>query len=87
MLIQESFIDAFGVLLIYAPQAYFYSRDKEILVYLSAQTLREDTKDLQKKLSALHKQSTEFPQILETEIQSMVDFIEKADLIIRDRNK
>lgn len=87
LLIPESFIDAFGVLLIAAPQAYFYSRDKEILVYLSAQTLREDTKDLQKKLSALHKQSTEFPQILETEIQSMVDFIEKADEILRDRDK
>jgi len=69
------------------PQAYFFSRDNEILIHLLTYKVREEAKDLQKKLAILHKQVATFPQTVELEIQSMVDFIERADRLLCDREK
>jgi hypothetical protein len=87
LLFPLSYIDSLGILIIAVPQAYFFSRDKEILVYLSAQKLQEDTKGLQTKFSKLHQQSNEFPHVIGVEVQSLIDFIEKADLILPHRKK
>ena len=86
-LISGSYWDSVGILVIVGPQAYFFSRDNDILVYLSAQKVREETMKLKKELNTLHWRSTTIPKNVEVEIESMVDFIEKADLILPHRNK
>ena len=87
LLVPMSYMDTIGVLIVATPQAYFYSRDKEIMIYLSAQKVQEDTINLKKGINTLRHQSKTLPQIVESEIQSMVEFIEKADLILPHRNK
>jgi hypothetical protein len=87
LLIPGSYWDSVGIVVVVGPQAYFFSRDNEILVYLSTQKIREGTIKLKKDLNKLHQQSITLPKNVEVEIQSMVDFIEKADLLIRTRGK
>ena len=73
-------LDTIGGLIIILPQAYLIARDKELLVSLRVQKTRDKAIKLQESFSKLQQQLSH--QILETEVQALVKFIEKADSLL-----
>lgn len=73
-------LDTIGALIIIVPQAYILIRDKELLLSLRVQKTRDKAIKLQESFSKLQQQLSH--QILKTEVQALVKFIEKADSLL-----
>jgi hypothetical protein len=79
---QSYALDSMGTFFIFYPQAYVLSKDREIFSYLFTQKVKEDTLDLQKEFIRLQRQTEVTSQIPHAEIQTLIDFIEKADTFL-----
>lgn len=78
-------LDSIGVFIALFPQVYYFSKDKEIFLFLFSQRVQEDFKNLQKNISLLHQSSYVSSDIQPVEIASLVDFIEKSDIIFNEK--
>ncbi|MFX1284155.1 MAG: hypothetical protein ACFFB5_10890 [Promethearchaeota archaeon] len=73
-------LDVIGSLIIIIPQAYILIKDKELLFSLRVQKTKDKAIKLQESFFKLQQQVSH--QILETEVQALVKFIEKADSLL-----
>ncbi|OLS26677.1 MAG: hypothetical protein HeimC3_07790 [Candidatus Heimdallarchaeota archaeon LC_3] len=73
-----------GMLIAFVPQAYILSKDNVLFLYLLTQKVKENTTTLQKNFTHLQQQSEGPSQIPQTEIQALMNFIERADTLYFD---
>lgn len=71
--------------MVFYPQIYYLSRDKKIFLFLFNQRVQEDFKNLQMNISLLHHSSYIIPEIQPVEIASLIEFIEKSDIIFYEK--
>ncbi|OLS26676.1 MAG: hypothetical protein HeimC3_07780 [Candidatus Heimdallarchaeota archaeon LC_3] len=74
-------LDSIGVLIAFGPHAVILSKDEELIFYLLSQKVQEEEETLQKKVTLLHQQFNGSSEVPQTEIQALINFIEKADSI------
>ncbi|OLS26679.1 MAG: hypothetical protein HeimC3_07810 [Candidatus Heimdallarchaeota archaeon LC_3] len=79
-------IDFIGILIAYGPQAYILSKDSELILYLLSQRPLEETKNLQNNVNLLPQQFNGSSEIPQSEIQALINFIEKADAIFYEKD-
>ncbi len=73
-------LDSIGMVIIFFPQAYFLTRDRDLLITLNVHKARDSAIQLQKSLSKLQKQLPQ--QVFSADVQSLLKFIEKADSLL-----
>lgn len=73
-------LDSLGAVVIFLPQAYVFTKDKDLIVSLSVHKAKKSVYRLQKSLYKLQRR---FPdQNLKVEMGSILKFIEKADSLL-----
>lgn len=71
LIFPTSYLDILSTLIVFVPQAYIFSRDREMIIYLLAQKIRARTEDLQKSMKILQNQSEVSNVILRTEVLAL----------------
>lgn len=74
-------LDSLGLFIAFIPQAYFISKNEELLFYFLSQKIEADAKTLQKNISLLHQSAEDPINIKHDEIKGLLDFIEKIDTV------
>ena len=73
-------LDSIGVLFIFLPQAYFFTKDRRLLALMQVQELHTKAKQLNERFSSLDTSvSSEFSK---ESVQALSKFIEKADALL-----
>ncbi|MHA1972269.1 MAG: hypothetical protein ACTSW1_04710, partial [Candidatus Hodarchaeales archaeon] len=79
-----SSIDTIGFVIAFLPQAYYLSINSDFYLYLLVNKARINTIELEKTLSAIQKSDQVF---FASEIQPLLEFIEKSDFLLRYKNE
>ncbi|MHA1979052.1 MAG: hypothetical protein ACW98I_19260 [Candidatus Hodarchaeales archaeon] len=72
--------DSLGVISIFLPQAYFYTKDKRLISLLQIQKVQYKAKQLHKSFSELDMDIPK--EISEESVQTLIKFIKKADSLL-----
>jgi len=78
-------LDSIGVFMVFFPQIYYFSKDKEIILFLFSQRIQDDVKSLQKNIDSLYQNPFFSLENQTVEIASLIEFIKKTDKIINKK--